>query len=162
MKIISGGQIGADIAALQWAKSVGLQTGGWMPKGFKNRDGANPEFKDLYGMLETADISYPARTRLNVNNADVTLRFGHNFKTYGELCTARFIRQFGRPHLDVHINPVSFETKPDHVYVADWILVYRPEVINVAGNAHKSIEATVRSFLDRVFNIIRMYETADR
>lgn len=162
MKIISGGQVGADIAALQFAKGFGMQTGGWMPKGFKNRDGFHPEYAEMYGLLETNDGGYPARTRLNVQSGDVTLRFGHNFKTYGELCTARYIRQLKKPHLDIWINPVDETAKPDPAYVADWLLVYRPQVINVAGNAYPAIETTVRIFLDKVFNIIGMYETHGR
>ena len=159
MKIISGGQIGADLAALQFAKDYGFQTGGWMPRGFKNKNGDNPEFKEFYGMLETDDGGYPARTRLNVQAADVTLRFGHNFKTYGELCTARYIREFNKPHLDIYINPVDQSTKPEPSYVADWLLVYNPGVINIAGNAYPALEAPIRTFLDKVFNIVGMYGT---
>lgn len=158
MKIISGGQIGADIAALQFAKSKGIETGGWMPKDFKTRDGNHPEYAEIYGMLETSDGGYPVRTRLNIENSDVTLRFGHNFNTYGERCTARFIRQFKKPHLDIWINPIDGETKPDPTYVADWLLVYRPEVINVAGNSLHKIEGSVRFFLEQVFNTVKMYD----
>jgi hypothetical protein len=34
MKIISGGQSGADQAAWRAAKAFGIATGGWMPRGF--------------------------------------------------------------------------------------------------------------------------------
>lgn len=151
MKIISGGQIGADIAALQWAKSVGLETGGWVPKGFRTLDGPHPEYADLYGCVETHDGGYPVRTRLNVQAADVTLRFGSNFQTYGERATAKYILEFMKPHLDVKMNPVNYACMPDPRYVSDWLKVYKPNIINVAGNARKEIEPEVRLFLDQVW-----------
>jgi hypothetical protein len=151
MKVISGGQIGADIAGLKVAKSCGFETGGWMPKDFKTLDGNHPEYADLYGCVETHDGDYPVRTRLNVQAADVTLRFGHNFQTYGERATARSIREFMKPHLDIYINPISGEYHPQPLYVIDWLWVYKPTVINIAGNAHKGIEDIVMYFLQTVF-----------
>jgi len=150
MKIISGGQIGADIASLQWAKSVGWETGGWMPKDFKTLDGPHPEYKELYGMVETHDGGYPERTRLNVMTGDVTLRFGSNMQSYGERCTARYIRQYQKPHLDILMNPVNFACTPNPKYVKDWLEVHKPQTINVAGNARKEIEPEVFIFLDQI------------
>lgn len=153
MKIISGGQIGADIAALQWAKSVGFETGGWMPRNFKTKDGPHPEYEELYGMLQTHDGGYPERTRLNVMTGDVTLRFGTNFNSYGERCTARFIRELKKPHLDIKMHPVTFSCMPPADYTIDWLSVHRPLTINVAGNARKEIEPEVRIYLDLIWRL---------
>ena len=38
-KIVSGGQTGADRAALDWAMEHGIPHGGWCPKGRKSEDG---------------------------------------------------------------------------------------------------------------------------
>ena len=38
-RIVSGGQTGADRAALDWALSHNLRCGGWCPKGRKAEDG---------------------------------------------------------------------------------------------------------------------------
>ena len=38
-KIISGGQTGADRAALDTAIKLGIPHGGWIPKGHKAEDG---------------------------------------------------------------------------------------------------------------------------
>jgi hypothetical protein len=43
VKIISGGQTGADRAALDWAIKNGIPHGGWCPKGRRAEDGAIPE-----------------------------------------------------------------------------------------------------------------------
>jgi Circularly permutated YpsA SLOG family len=47
MKIISGGQTGADQAGWRAAKACGLETGGWMPKGWKTELGCSPFFGPL-------------------------------------------------------------------------------------------------------------------
>lgn len=157
MKVISGGQIGADIAALRAAKEVGYETGGWMPKEFLTRNGPKPEYKDEFGMLETHDGGYPERTRLNVTTSDVTLRYGSNFQSYGEKLTARLIGEHKKPHLDIAINPISYEIGLESGYVADWLLIYKPEVINVAGNAYPKIEATVHLHFRRVLQILKVH-----
>jgi hypothetical protein len=41
-KIASGGQTGADRAALNWAIENGVSHGGWCPKGRKAEDGPIP------------------------------------------------------------------------------------------------------------------------
>lgn len=157
MKIISGGQIGADIAALRSAYEVGYETGGWMPKGFKTRDGDKPEYAKTYGMTETSDGGYPTRTRLNVEMADVTIRYGNNFNSYGEKLTARLIGELKKPHIDIRVNSSDHRTDPGPYILADWLIVYRPEVINVAGNSVRSIESTVQLHLTRVLRILKAH-----
>jgi len=43
-KIISGGQSGADRAGWRAARTFGILSGGWMPRGFLAEDGPHPEF----------------------------------------------------------------------------------------------------------------------
>ena len=68
-KIISGGQDGADIAGLRAAKSVGLKTGGFIPKGFKTKSGPKPEYSEQYGINQTSTEDYAFRTALNVEHS---------------------------------------------------------------------------------------------
>jgi hypothetical protein len=56
MKIISGGQTGVDRGALKAAKAAGLETGGWMPRGWLSEDGPHPEFAELYGMHDNGHL----------------------------------------------------------------------------------------------------------
>jgi hypothetical protein len=58
-KIISGGQTGADRAALDVAIKLNIPHGGWIPKGRKTEDGTLPE---KYQLKEMPTSSYPART----------------------------------------------------------------------------------------------------
>jgi len=69
-RIISGGQTGADRAALDVAIKLGIPHGGWIPKGRKTEKGPLPE---KYQLQEMTTGSYPARTEKNVIESDGTL-----------------------------------------------------------------------------------------
>jgi len=75
-KLISGGQTGADRAALDVAIELGTPHGGWIPKGRKTEDGRLP---DKYQLKEMLTASYPKRTEQNVIDSHGTLII-----TYGE------------------------------------------------------------------------------
>lgn len=76
MKVISGGQTGVDVLALEIAKELGIETGGWMPYGFMTEDGPKPEMADLYVVREYPRSGYPPRTKQNVEDADLTIWYG--------------------------------------------------------------------------------------
>ena len=69
-KIISGGQTGVDRAALDAALELGIEVGGWCPKGRLAEDGTVP---DKYPLKEMDTNAYPARTEQNVIDSDGTL-----------------------------------------------------------------------------------------
>ena len=152
-RVISGGQTGADRAGLVAARSAGIATGGWMPKGFRALDGARPEFADLYGVREHASDRYPPRTALNVKESDATLRFATDWDSPGEKLTGELCERYGRPHFavapDASIAPAD---------VVDWLVRNNVRVLNVAGNSERTapgIEAFVTAFLAEVFRLLR-------
>lgn len=61
-KLISGGQTGADRAALDVAIPFKTPHGGWIPKGRKAEDGP---LSDKYQLQEMSTGSYPKRTEPN-------------------------------------------------------------------------------------------------
>jgi Circularly permutated YpsA SLOG family len=69
-KIISGGQSGADRAGLDLAIAIGLEHGGFVPRGRKAEDG---RIADRYNLVELSTSSYPARTRRNIEESDGTV-----------------------------------------------------------------------------------------
>lgn len=144
-KIISGGQIGADIAGLRAAKILDIETGGWMPKGFKTLDGNKPEYAKMYGMIELVTDDYPPRTRMNVVNSDGTVRFATNFNTYGEKATLREVHKANKPYFD--IQPYNSIYQPPFLDFVKWIEENNVQVLNVAGNADYEIEVFVESYL---------------
>jgi predicted Rossmann-fold nucleotide-binding protein len=73
-KIISGGQTGADQAALDVAIELGIPHGGWIPKGRKTEAGRLPE---KYHLKEMPTAEYRKRTEQNVIDSDGTLIISH-------------------------------------------------------------------------------------
>lgn len=150
-----------DIAALRVAKACGIDTGGWMPKGFKTLAGPKPAYAMTYGMLEHESPKYNARTFSNVHGSDATLRLAHNFASPGEICTLKAILQYERPYYDVLFELIEGEPHfaksdktPDHVRA--WLVENKVEVLNVAGNSGEWFEPIAEDFLDQVFSLRKL------
>ena len=69
-KLISGGQTGADRAALDVAIFLDIPHGGWCPKGRRAEDGP---IADRYRLTETESARYFTRTVMNIREADATV-----------------------------------------------------------------------------------------
>lgn len=127
--MVSGGQTGADVNGLKAAKALGIETGGWAPKGYLTEKGSDLSLKELYNLQETESSQYPPRTKLNVLDSDGTIRFAFDFKTAGEKCTYNAIKWYSKPHFDVNLN------KPLPVEEAyNWLVENQIKILNVAGN----------------------------
>jgi Circularly permutated YpsA SLOG family len=128
-RVISGGQTGADQAGLIVARRFSIPTGGWMPRGWKTAAGPNPQLGQEFGLREhTGD--YAARTAANVRDSDGTIRLAASFQTLGERCTAKWIKYYQKPAIDVDIR----SPRPVAEVVA-WVRQNGIRVLNVAGNA---------------------------
>ena len=87
-RIISGGQTGADRAALDWAIARGIPYAGWCPRGRRAEDGRIPA---RYDLIQTPSHDYEQRTRWNVRDSDGTLIISRAAKlTGGSAYTARY------------------------------------------------------------------------
>ena len=93
-KIISGGQTGADRAALDVAIKFIIPHGGWIPKGRITEEGPLP---DKYKLQEMSTSSYPVRTEQNVIDSDGTLIISHGELTGGSAYTRKMAMKT-RPH----------------------------------------------------------------
>src|SRR5437764_6276902 len=71
-KIISGGQTGADRAALDFAIAKKILHGGWCPRGRVAEDGTIP---CRYHLTETPSADSAQRTEWNVRDSDGTVIF---------------------------------------------------------------------------------------
>ena len=96
LKIISGGQTGADRAALDAALETGVQCGGWCPHGRKAEDGLIP---DRYPLRELPGGDYRDRTLKNVEDTDGTVIFYFDYISGGTALTHRFCRERKKPFL---------------------------------------------------------------
>lgn len=134
LKIISGGQTGADRGALIAAQQLGLDTGGWMPKGYKAQDGSHPEFKELYNIQEHTSPYYQPRTALNVKESDATVRVAIDWNSPGERFTYKMILQYKKLFLD--IDALDESMTPN--VLSQWIEAHNIQVLNVAGNSERT------------------------
>jgi len=142
--LISGTQIGADIAGLEAAYYCGIKTGGWATKGFRTTDGPKPEYKDRFNIRESDKPSYASRTWKNVKDSDGTVRFATDFSSSGELCTLKAIETFKKPYFDIDLNE-NIELFYNKFHL--WITNNDIRVLNVAGNGNHKIFETVKHFL---------------
>ena len=155
-KLISGGQIGADIAGLRAGQRLSIETGGWMPPDFRTKDGNHPEYAEMYGVREHECQGYPPRTFANVEESDGTIRFAYDFSSPGEVCTLKAIQRYEKPHLDVFMD--EHPDDPSEYYISSftvatgqqWLMDNDISVINIAGNANAGVESAVENFLVRL------------
>ncbi len=99
--IISGGQTGIDQIALSVARELGMDTGGWAPKGWLTENGPAKSLLHGYGLKEHERSGYPARTAANVRDADITLIFCDKIGP-GTALTVKMCKQYRKPFM---INP---------------------------------------------------------
>lgn len=154
IKVISGGQTGADRAGLVTAKKLGIQTGGWMPKGFLAQDGNHPEFAELYGIKEHESEKYPPRTALNVKGSDGTIRIARNWESAGERLTFKMIRQYKKPFIDVPFLRPGDGVPKTVGEVIDWLKFWKIKIVNIAGNSESAAPGIFKyacAFLEDVF-----------
>ena len=100
-KIISGGQTGADQAALDAAIKYNFPHGGWITKGRKTEDGRLP---DNYKLEEMPTDSYPKRTEQNIIDSKGTVIISHGKLTGGSKLTQGLANKHNRPCLHIDLN----------------------------------------------------------
>ena len=150
-KIISGGQTGADRAALDTAINLGIPHGGWIPKGRKAEDGS---LSDKYELQELPTDSYPERTEQNVIDSDGTLIISHGSLTGGSGYTRKMAMKQSKPwfHIDLNKTP----TFHAGILIEGWISKNRIEILNVAGpraSKDSQIYGLVTIILELVYNL---------
>lgn len=127
-KIISGGQTGADRAALDVAIKLGIPHGGWIPKGRLTEEGPLPE---KYNLKEMSTESYPARTEQNVIDSEGTLIICRGKPTGGSDYTREMALKNEKHliHIDLNLT-TSFDAAS---LIVSWLKLHRIKVLNVAG-----------------------------
>jgi hypothetical protein len=111
IRIISGGQTGADRAALQFALDNGISYGGWVLKGRRAEDGRVPVcFTEL---TEVPSADYRVRTEMNVGNSCATVVFTMcplEMVMGGSLLTIALAKKHKKPwlHIDLSRSKVGY------------------------------------------------------
>ncbi|MFL9913997.1 putative molybdenum carrier protein [Paraburkholderia fungorum] len=147
LRIVSGGQTGADQAGLQWAIDNEVDHGGWCPKGRKTEEGVlDPKFR----LKETPSASYLQRTEWNVRDSDATIIFTMTEPlSGGSKRTAEFARKHGKPW--IALSPGRASDK-----LAGFLSRHAVRVLNIAGSRHSTapdVAAFVRQTLDAAISL---------
>jgi hypothetical protein len=134
IRVISGGQTGADQGGLQAAYELSIPTGGWTIKNYGTEVGPMPELAK-YGLHCLDTNNYVARTALNAQQGHLTIWFG-SMDSRGFQATRRECQLAHKP-FEVMTN------KARSIIETRIFLYYRnckdPEfILNVAGNRESS------------------------
>jgi hypothetical protein len=129
-KLISGGQTGADRAALDVGIRHGFPHGGWCPKGRKAEDG---RIGGQYRLVETPSANYLQRTEWNVRDTDGTVVFTlYKEPTGGSLRTINFARKHKKPCL--HVSAVFAGYTHPSLKLQQFVAEHGIKRLNVAGS----------------------------
>jgi hypothetical protein len=152
LKIISGGQTGADIGGLRAAKAHGVDTGGCAAKDCKTEDGYLTELITIYN-LEDKGFDYAERTKENVRNSDITFIFADKLASPGTKLTIRTCREMKKPY---KVNPAAYIIR-DLILKMNNIL---PEdsifIANVAGNRESVAPGIGRRTENIIWHALKM------
>lgn len=149
IKIISGGQTGADQGGLIAAEQCRIKTGGWAPRGFKTESGPMQFLLEKrFGLRQTNDYEYSVRTKLNVEDSDATVLF-MEVESKGSMLT---IDECKKQHKPVFI--VDKYDRRTIIRFMLWLENKHVVILNIAGNRESvspGIEKRVTAFLTTAF-----------
>ncbi|MDM4014021.1 putative molybdenum carrier protein [Roseiconus lacunae] len=123
-RFVSGGQTGVDRAGLEVAIALGIEHGGWCPRGRLSEDGSIPS---RYQLVEMDSPEYPPRTEQNIIDSDATLILYEGRLGGGTLLTRRLAKRHDRPTLCLKLETATTEE------LQQWLTQTRPRSLNVAG-----------------------------
>lgn len=128
--LVSGGQTGADRAALDFAIRHDIPHGGWCPLGRLAEDGP---LASIYQLEETTSRRYPQRTKHNVRDSDGTLILTITANpSGGTALTMQAAKRLGKPALHLSCSE-STSVDDDGKRLLAFIEQHRVRRLNVAG-----------------------------
>lgn len=146
LKIVSGGQTGADRAALDWAIRNNIPHGGYCTKGRRAEDGT---ISATYQLQELKSANYAARTKRNVEESDGTVIFTiKETMTGGTRLTAQHAIKKGKPLL--HLCRTNNITETANRLQA-FLIANNIHILNVAG-PRASNEPGVGAFVEQTLD----------
>jgi hypothetical protein len=156
--ILSGGQTGADRAALDFAIRACIPHDGWCPRGRLAEDG---QLDSRYHLRETPTAKYDERTRWNVRDSDATLVITIQAKpSGGTALTLGIARQLSKPHLHIARDTIeSLESAA--ASVIEFIGDHQVTRLNVAG-PRASQEPEISTFVNDLLTAIFSTELIGR
>ena len=152
IKIVSGGQTGADRGGLDAAIEAGIPHGGWCPADRMAEDGVIP---DKYNQQELYSTNYAHRTEQNIIDSDATVIFTYNIPKGGSKLTVMLAEKHNKPYLWIDLNEDDNESAA--VKIKRWLktLPYNKIVLNIAGSrgsSYADIQMRVCEIMKSVIN----------
>lgn len=126
-KLISGGQTGADRAALDAGLALAFAVGGFCPK---NRQAEDGPLDPSYPLVEIKG-GYRQRTKANVEAADGTVMFYESILYGGTQQTLLFCIKASKPYKLIDISLVDADTAVKAIQ--GFVDQFAIEVLNMAG-----------------------------
>ncbi|MBU59718.1 MAG: hypothetical protein CL543_12635 [Alcanivorax sp.] len=125
--IISGGQTGADRAALDAALEAAFPMGGSCPVGRMAEDGP---IDDVYTLTEIGG-GYRQRTKRNVMDSDGTVIFYESYVRGGTEATVLFCIRQKKPYKLIDIDLVEVPRSAE--LLDEFVREFKVSILNVAG-----------------------------
>ena len=145
--IISGGQTGADRAALDFAIARAIPHAGWCPRGRLAEDGV---IGDRYELDESPSADPAQRTEWNVRDSDGTVILSiRSSLAGGSKQTAQFAEQHRKPCL--HVSR-EHDGESAALKLAKFVAENRIKTLNVAGpreSEEPEIDGFTREVLEK-------------
>jgi hypothetical protein len=148
VKIISGGQSGADQGGLYGARDVGIPTGGFAPYSFLTEGGSAPWLSTKFG-LEDSGVGYRERTEKNVKASDITLWFGTSSGSAGFWATRNAAMKFGKIFKEIK--------DMDTIHLSSLLDNY--QIMNIAGNRESHYPGLCKSTRERIRSALMMIKS---
>lgn len=159
-KIISGGQTGADRAALDVAIKFNIEHGGWLPKGRKTEKGP---LSVKYQLKEMDTGDYKDRTEQNIHDSHGTVIISRGKLTGGSKLTQDFAEFSGKPNCYIDLlNTEEFEAS---IILKSFIIENNIKILNVAGprlSHHPGIYMDVKIILEATLYLLFLDTRKDR
>lgn len=148
--IISGGQTGADQAALQAAMDLGIAVGGWCPAGRRTECGP---LSTRFPLRETPSSTYEERTEWNVRDAELTLIFSPKPLTGGTKLTVSLARRLKRPCFVYEMHGLMQED-----LALEWLRSHPWQRLNVAGPRESTCPGIYQFTYEHLRRLLQRYQ----
>lgn len=145
-KIVSSGRTGVELAGLDIVLKLGIDLGGWSPRGMRNDDGPIP---DHYHLETVLPLGFKPAMEKNIKNSDGTLLITRGQKSietrYAVETALRFQKQFLHIDLSQHSD---FESAS---LTSSWVALQHIHVLFITGpsaNQDSKIYGQVKKILE--------------
>jgi hypothetical protein len=151
IRIISGGETGADRGGLEAAIHCSVPHGGYCPKGRKAEDGVIPVG---YRLQEIPSAEYPARTTANVVDSHGTVIFTQGALNGDSLQVAGHAGERKKPCL--HVDLDSLSRKAAVAIIIKWLKESCPRecVLNITGSRASRAPGIEQAVMVRMVDVL--------